>query len=255
MLGEALKVEHREVHIFCPWSSQEIGIDEDIAELMTELWRLGMKTSTCCQDSSRGKKPGHKTVWIDFDWVSFCVFARIMTEVAGVEWHITPRHNPINESLIVVGVSFPSQFYDEVLAYFKKEDTVMVSQQRRHVATGHKEINITCPWTREEIGIDEEMVGLVTELWRLDIRTNTCCQGSSSDKTPGHRQVWIDFEWKYFRLFARVIAEVENIQWHIMPRPNPLNRDLTVIVVSFDSTFYDAILAYFKKEEANHEGL
>lgn len=114
-------LEHKQVYITCPWNDQEVGIDEGIVELIRELWRLGIRTTTCCQDASRGKRPGHKDVWIDFECEAFRIFARIIAEVVGIQWHIMPRPNPLDKSLMVIGVSFPGDFYCEVLTYFKKE--------------------------------------------------------------------------------------------------------------------------------------
>jgi hypothetical protein len=119
-------LEHKQVYINCPWSGEETGIDEDIVELMKELWRLGIKTTTCCQDASRGRRPGYKDIWIDFECDSFPVFAKAIVEIADVEWHIMPRQRRTTgrsqpaKYHKVVGVSFPSQFYDKILSYFKK---------------------------------------------------------------------------------------------------------------------------------------
>lgn len=119
-------LEHKQIHIHCPWNDKEVGIDEDIVELMRELWRLDIRTTTCCQDASRGKRPGRKDPWIDFEYDSFPLFARVIPETAGVEWHIMPRlrrttgkREPAKYHA-VIGVSFPDKYYDRILSYFKE---------------------------------------------------------------------------------------------------------------------------------------
>lgn len=120
-------LEHKQIYINCPWSGEEVGIDEDIVELIKELWRLDIRTNTCCQDASRGRRPGFKDVWIDFDYGSFPVFAKVIIKTVGVEWHIMPRLRRTTGKTQpakyheVVGVSFPSQHYDRILSYFKNE--------------------------------------------------------------------------------------------------------------------------------------
>jgi len=112
-------LEHKQIYINCPWTGEEVGIDEDIAELLKELWRLDIRTRTCCQDASRGRRPGYKDVWIDFEPDAFPVFAKAIVDNVGVQWHIMPRPNPLNRDLTVIGVSFPSTYYDTVLSYFR----------------------------------------------------------------------------------------------------------------------------------------
>lgn len=120
-------LEHKQIYIHCPWNDQEIGIDEDIVELIKELWRLDIKTTTCCQDASRGKRPGRKDPWIDFELDCFPVFAKVVVELVGVEWHIMPRERRTTGRTKpakyhkVIGVSFPSEHYDRILSYFKNE--------------------------------------------------------------------------------------------------------------------------------------
>jgi len=120
-------LEHKQTYIVCPWSGEEVGIDEDIVELMKELWRLGIRTTTCCQDASRGRRPGFKDVWIDFEPKSFPVFAKAIVELVGIAWHIMPRNRRTTGRTQpakyhkVVGVSFPSQHYNRILSYFKNE--------------------------------------------------------------------------------------------------------------------------------------
>lgn len=119
-------LEHKQVYIICPWTKEETGIDEEIVGLIRELWRLGIKTTTCCQDASRGRRPGRKDPWIDLEYDSFPFFAKIIPETAGIEWHIMPRDrrttgmNQPAKYHKVVGVTFPSEHYDRILEYFKK---------------------------------------------------------------------------------------------------------------------------------------
>jgi len=118
-------LEHKQIYIMCPWNNTIVGIDEDIVELIQELWRLNMRTTTCCQDASRGRKGDCKDVWIDFELDSFPAFADVVPNTVGVEWHIMPRdrrttskREPVKYRK-VIGVTFPSNFYDVVLDYFK----------------------------------------------------------------------------------------------------------------------------------------
>ncbi len=109
-------MEHKETKIYCPWSDKEVAIDEGIAELIKELWRLDIRTSTCCQDASRGRKPD-RDMWVDLECDSFPAFARVMKETVDINWHIAPRL--LEENHLVISVSFPGKHYDRILSYFK----------------------------------------------------------------------------------------------------------------------------------------
>lgn len=111
-------MEHEKTNICCPWSGQEIGIDEGIVELIKELWRLDIRTTTCCQDASRGKKPD-RDVWIDIEYDSFPAFAEVLMETTDVKWHIAHR---LVGTCLVVSVSFPGKHYDRILSYFRNKE-------------------------------------------------------------------------------------------------------------------------------------
>ncbi len=122
-----LEIEHKQVYIHCPWNDQEIGIDEDIVELIKELWRLDIRTTTCCQDASHGKKPD-RDVWIDLEYDSFPAFSEVITETLDIKWHIQLRPS---EASLSMSTSFPGKQYGRILSYFKKQERLMMKDFSR----------------------------------------------------------------------------------------------------------------------------
>lgn len=114
-------LEHKQIYIKSPWKEKEVGVDEEIVALIQELWRLGIKTTTCCQDVSGGRRPGCEDVWIGFEPEDFAVFAKGIVENVGIQWHILPRPNPVDRGKLIIGLCFPSTYYDRVLSYFKSQ--------------------------------------------------------------------------------------------------------------------------------------
>lgn len=46
----------------------------------------------------------------------------------------------------------------------------------------HRQVIVALP-TGPQVGVDEEMVDVIKELWRLDLHTTACCQGSKGPTT------------------------------------------------------------------------